>query len=74
VTGNFYTQRSQLLELVEKNEDIDFNALTPTGKQAALSLQQEARLKVVHDANGRLKLEKNAPNPLLQLITFGLAR
>jgi hypothetical protein len=73
VTGNFYNQRSKLLELVQVGK-IDFNELSPTGKQAALSLQQEARLKMAPDADGRLKLEKRAPSLFWQLITAGLVR
>ena len=73
VTGNFYNQRNKLLELIEIGK-IDFNELSPTGKQAALSLQQEARVKVVPDAEGRLKLEKHAPSFWWQLITAGLVR
>ena len=71
VEDSFYAQRDELSRLT-KDGIVDFNGLTPTGKQAALSLQQESRVRLVeHD--GRVVVERAKPNMFLRALTAGLA-
>lgn len=71
VEDSFYAQRDELRRLT-KEGPVDFNRLTPTGKQAALSLQQESRVRLVeHD--GRMFVESARPNRFIQVISAGLA-
>jgi len=70
VDDNFYAQRERLSALAQ-DERVDFNGLSPTGKQAALSLQQESKVRLV-ERDRRTVVERSHPNRILQVLSAGL--
>lgn len=70
VDDSFYAQRDALRRRTQDGP-VDFNELSPTGKQAALSLQQESLVKFA-ERGGRMLVESARPNLFLQAISAGL--
>lgn len=71
VEDDFFAQRDHIRESLAKGEVLDFNSLSPTAKQAALSLTEERAARLV-ERNGRLVIEGRKSNPFVKVLTAGL--
>lgn len=67
---SFFGQRAYVLRVAK--DGVDFNDLTPTGKQAALSLAQEKSVKI-ESRDGRPFVVERERNAFLDFFTLGLA-
>lgn len=67
---SFFGQRAYVQRVAKSG--VDYNDLTPTGKQAALSLAQEKVVKIV-EREGRPVVVERERNAILDFISIGLA-
>lgn len=67
---SFFGQRDYVRRVAKGG--VDYNDLTPTGKQAALSLAQEKVVKIV-ERKGRAVVVERGRSPILDFFTIGLA-
>ena len=57
-------QRKVIRKWIDQNRDVDFSALTPTGKQAALSLRESGEVEIVEVEGAPRVAKKTTSNPL----------
>lgn len=68
---NFRVWREAIAAALKAGGTIEFNTLTPTGKQAALSLLRRRSARLVKD-DDTLIVETRPPNYVLRVLTAGL--
>lgn len=69
---SFFGQREFVRQEVEEKGEVDFNVLSPTGKQAAYSLSQERIVEIV-ERGGRPMVVGRKKRGWVEFLTIGLA-
>ncbi len=68
---NFDANERAITRALERGKIVEFNALSATGKQAALSLMHRRRARFVQSAEGMI-VKKRKPRRLMRALTAGL--